>query len=160
MRRRKQDVLLFLVHHRIPTIRTDHKPRRLAGLPDVEEEGYGRPTSAEAARYFNITRDTTVHTWWFNREKIFGDINITKSYPIKWPALEKELVKQFTAARENNKMSQSTGFGVFPSKSGSSYTLAFRNFSSSQTGGFGGLYGARAFYAAESLNWLRNHQKR
>jgi hypothetical protein len=36
-RRRKQDVLLFLVHHRIPTTRTDHKPRRLATLPDVEE---------------------------------------------------------------------------------------------------------------------------
>jgi hypothetical protein len=48
-RRRKQDVLLCLVHHRIPTTRTDYKPRRLATLPYVEE-GYRRPTAAEAAQ--------------------------------------------------------------------------------------------------------------
>jgi hypothetical protein len=98
-------VLLFLVHHRIPITTTDyHKPRRLAGLPDVEETGYRRPTAAEAAPYFNVTRDTTIHTWWSKREKIFGNIKITKSYPLKWPALEKELVKHFNAAKEKKKI--------------------------------------------------------
>jgi hypothetical protein len=62
-RRRKQNVLLFLVHHRIPITTTDyHKPRRLADLPDIKKTGYRRPTAAEAARYFNVTRDTTIHT--------------------------------------------------------------------------------------------------
>jgi hypothetical protein len=85
-----------LVHHRISITRTDHKPRKLATLPDVEE-GYRRPTAAEAAQYFNIASERTVRTWWENRKKIFGDVNITKSYPLKWPALEDELVKHFEA---------------------------------------------------------------
>jgi hypothetical protein len=104
-RRRKQDVLLFLVHHRIPITRTDgYKIRRLDGLPEVEEKGYRRPTAAEAAQYFNITRKTTVQAWWTKREKISGDINVTKSYPLKWPALENELVKHFEVARKKNKI--------------------------------------------------------
>jgi hypothetical protein len=102
-RRRKQDVLLFLVHHRIPTSRTNHKPRKLATLPDPEE-GYRRPTAAEAARYFNIASENTVRSWWREREKIFGKVSITKSYPLKWPALENELVKRFEAARKRNKI--------------------------------------------------------
>jgi histidinol phosphatase-like PHP family hydrolase len=39
-----------------------------------------------------------------NRKKIFGDLNITKSYPLKWPALEDKLVKHFEAARKKNKI--------------------------------------------------------
>jgi hypothetical protein len=136
-------VLLFLVHHRIPIATTDYyKPRRLAVLPDVKETGYRRPTAAEAARYFNVTRDTTIHTWWSKREKIFGNIKITKSYPLKWPALEKELVKHFNAAREKNKTVTVHWFRRYHSKSGNAYTPAFPNYLSFQMGGFRAFYGA------------------
>jgi hypothetical protein len=108
-RRRKQDVLLFLVHYRIPLKKTSlnnyRAPNRvLAGLPEVEEKGYRRLTIEEAAEYFNITNPSSVGTWWATRAIIFGKVNFTKNYPLKWPALEKELIKQFQAARASNKI--------------------------------------------------------
>jgi hypothetical protein len=59
-RRRKQEVLLFLVHHRIPMRTNDTSEylrlyRILYGMPEVEEKGYRRPTTQKAAQYFRIT---------------------------------------------------------------------------------------------------------
>jgi hypothetical protein len=103
--RRKQDVLFFSIHHRIPIITIIKFLRRtLLGMPAVEEKGYRRLTTEEAAQYFNIARSSIIRTWWFKRESIFGDTNITKSYFMKWSALENELVKQFQAAKEKNKI--------------------------------------------------------
>jgi hypothetical protein len=94
-----------LVHHRVPITKLyDYKARRLAGLPMVEEKGYRRPTATEAAQCFNIKSDSTVRIWWAQREQIFGDVSIAKSYPLKWPALEHTLVKRFEAARAKNKI--------------------------------------------------------
>jgi hypothetical protein len=55
----KQEVLLFLVHHRIPLLSNGvdeyNKPTRvLKGLEGPVEEGYRRPTTAEAKDYFLI----------------------------------------------------------------------------------------------------------
>jgi hypothetical protein len=67
-RRRKQEVLLFLLHHRIPMRTNDvngylRPSRVLKGMPEVEEEGYRRPTLLEATEYFRITRESTIHAW-------------------------------------------------------------------------------------------------
>jgi hypothetical protein len=107
-RRRKQEVLLFLVHHRIPLLRNgidgfDRPSRVLSGMPDVEEEGFRRPTTVEASDYFLIRNRSTIRDWWLQRDKIFGG-PIPKPYPSKWPVLEKGLMKHFKAARDNNKI--------------------------------------------------------
>jgi hypothetical protein len=109
-------VLLFLVHYRIPLKKTSLNNYRtpnkmLASLPEVKEEGYRRPTTEEAAEYFNITNPSSVRTWWATRATIFGKVNFTKNYLLKWPALEKELVKQFQAARASNKIVTIHWFG-------------------------------------------------
>jgi hypothetical protein len=58
--RRQQQVLLFLVHHRIPLKRNIYGEyvnvagRTLLGIDPVEEEGYKRPTTEEAQAYFEI----------------------------------------------------------------------------------------------------------
>jgi hypothetical protein len=73
-------------------------------MPDVEEEGDNRPTLLEATEYFRIARESTIHTWWKNRDKIFGKRSVFSAYPPKWPALEKTLVEHFIAARRENKI--------------------------------------------------------
>jgi hypothetical protein len=115
-RRRKQDVLLFLFHHRIPkTLNTSefihrssipaftNSSRILSGLEDSVEDGFRRPTSKEAAVYFQIASEKTVRKWWESRDRIFGS-KIPRSVVPKWPALEEELIKRFTAARNENKI--------------------------------------------------------
>jgi hypothetical protein len=107
-RRTKQEVLLFLVHHRIPLLSNGvdeyNKPTRvLKGLEGPVEEGYRRPTTAEAKDYFLIQAESTIRSWWSAREKIFGG-NMPTAYPPRWPDLEKELVKQFTTARRAHKI--------------------------------------------------------
>jgi hypothetical protein len=66
-RQRKQQVLLFLLHHRIPsngsTIGRPLADKPLANDPPIEP-GYRRPTYSEAADYFRIKRLTTVSYWW------------------------------------------------------------------------------------------------
>jgi hypothetical protein len=80
------------------------KPSRvLAGLEPVTEEGFRRPTTAEAKDYFLIASDKTIRNWWRKREKIFGG-DIPAAYPPRWPRLEKKLVKQFTAAKKSKKI--------------------------------------------------------
>jgi hypothetical protein len=64
-RRRKQEVLLFLVHHRIPIPMNgidsyDKQTRVLENMPEVLEEGYRRPTTAEAQNYFLIGDDSII----------------------------------------------------------------------------------------------------
>jgi hypothetical protein len=61
-RRRKQKVLLFLVHHRIFILMNgidsyDKQTRVLENMPEVLEEGYRRPNTAEAQNYFLIGDD-------------------------------------------------------------------------------------------------------
>jgi hypothetical protein len=107
-RRRKQEVLLFLVHHRIPLSRNgidgfEQPSRVLSIMPAVEEEGFRRPTTLEARDYFLIKNHSIIREWWAKRDKIFGG-PIPKPYPSKWPALETELMKQFKAARGGNKI--------------------------------------------------------
>jgi hypothetical protein len=105
---RKQKVLLFLVYHRIPILMNgfdsyDKQTRVLENTPKVLEKNYRRPTIAEAQNYFLIGDDSIIRRWWETKEKILvGDIFM--AYPPKWPVLEKELVQQFTAARNNNKI--------------------------------------------------------
>jgi hypothetical protein len=52
-RRRKQKVLLFFVHHRIPILINginsyNKQTRVLKNMPEVLEKGYKRPTIAKA----------------------------------------------------------------------------------------------------------------
>jgi hypothetical protein len=76
--RRQQQVLLFLVHHRIPLERNIYGEhvnvpgRKLTGMDPVEEEGYRRPTMEETREYFKIKNKTTISGWWSQREAIFG----------------------------------------------------------------------------------------
>jgi hypothetical protein len=68
--RRQKQVLLFLVHHRIPLERNIYGEyvnvpgRKLTGMDSVEEEGYRRPTMKEAREYFKIKNKTTISGWW------------------------------------------------------------------------------------------------
>jgi hypothetical protein len=99
----------FLAHHRIPMSQNDvneylRPTRVLKGMKSVEEEGYRRPTAAEAAAYFKITSKSTIYNWWDARDKIFPNGDIPTAYPPKWPGIEEELVKQFQAARKENKI--------------------------------------------------------
>lgn len=77
-RRRKQDVLLFLIHHRIPLQRNYYnqpiRPTRgLSGLPGGDvADGLRRPTVQEAADHFQIAGTGTISTWWRQREAILG----------------------------------------------------------------------------------------
>jgi hypothetical protein len=107
-RRRKQEVLLFLVHHRISIPINDinsydKQTRVLEDMPEVLEEGYRRPTTAKAQNYFHIGDNSIIRRWWEAREKIFSS-DVPMAYPPKWPALKRELVRQFTTARNNNKI--------------------------------------------------------
>jgi hypothetical protein len=71
----------------------------LQGLEDPEEDGFRRPTVAEAAAYFQITNPRTINNWWVDRNRIW-DGAMPRSMPPKWPRLEEELLKRFKAARE------------------------------------------------------------
>jgi hypothetical protein len=107
--RRKQEVLLFLLDHRIPMRTNDvneylRPSRILKGMPDFEEEVYRRPKLLEATEYFRIARESTIHTWWKNRHKIFGKRSVFSACSPKWPALEKTLVEHFIAAKRENKI--------------------------------------------------------
>jgi hypothetical protein len=148
-RRRKQEVLLFLVHHRIPLLMNgidgfEQPSRVLLGMEDVKEEGFRRPTTLKAKDYFLIKNVSTKRQWWAQRDKIFGG-PVPKPYPSKWPALEKELVKQFQAARDGHKIVTVHCFGVYRSRSGNGYILTFPGFSSFQMAGFGGFFVIDAF---------------
>jgi hypothetical protein len=100
-RRRKQQVLLFLLHHRI-TINGSKIGKPLSNEPPIEP-GYRRPTLSEAADYFRVKNRTTIGGWWKGREKLLQSYRPKKHTP-KWPQLEEELVRLFTAAREKNKI--------------------------------------------------------
>jgi hypothetical protein len=107
-RRRKQEVLLFLNHHRIHLSKNgidgyEQPSRVLSGMDNVKEEGFRRPTAAEARDYFLIRNASTIQTWWAKRDKIFAG-PMPKPYSLKWPALEKELMKQSGTARDNNRI--------------------------------------------------------
>jgi hypothetical protein len=108
-RRRKQEALLFLVHHRIP-MQVNYtgkylRPSRVSkGMADVKEEVFRRPTTRETAQDFRITNHSTIFEWWTQRDKIFGNKSVVTSCLPKWPALEKTLVEHFTAARAENKI--------------------------------------------------------
>jgi hypothetical protein len=105
-RHRKQQVLLFLLHHRIPssgsTIGRPLADKPLANDPPIEP-GYRMPTYSEAADYFRIKRLTTVSYWWKTRETLLKGC-VTQKHAPKWPQLENELVRLFTATRERNKI--------------------------------------------------------
>jgi hypothetical protein len=68
--RRQQQVLLFLLHHRISLERNIYGEyvnvpgRKLTGMDPVEEEGYRRPTMEETREYFKIKHKTTISGWW------------------------------------------------------------------------------------------------
>jgi hypothetical protein len=95
-RRRKQQVVLFLLHHRIPSDRPK-RGRPIADELPVEELGYRRPTFEEAAEYFKIESPNTVRGWWKARDKLLAGSKPRKHTP-RGPQLEKELVKLFAAA--------------------------------------------------------------
>jgi hypothetical protein len=61
-RRRKQQVLQFLLYHRIP-INGNKIGRPLSDEPPIEEPGYKRSTLSEAADYFRIKSRLTVGNW-------------------------------------------------------------------------------------------------
>jgi hypothetical protein len=95
-------VVLFLLHYRIPS------DRRRRGIPItdeplVEDLGYRRPIFEGATEYFKIKHSNTVRGWWKARDKLLAGNKPRKHTP-KWPQLEKELVKLFTAAREKHKI--------------------------------------------------------
>jgi hypothetical protein len=113
-RSRKKQVLLFLSYHRIPktpryaedgSALPPANPTRVpTGLEEPVEDGFRRPTMAEAAAYFKISGGiTTIQGWWRIRESIWKGA-MPKSMPPKWPRLEKELLKRFIAARGSNKI--------------------------------------------------------
>jgi hypothetical protein len=95
-------VVLFLLHHRIPSDRP-RKGRPIADEPLIEELGYRRPIFEKATEYFKIKHSNTVRGWWKARDKLLAGSK-PKKYTPKWPQLEKELVKLFTAAREKHKI--------------------------------------------------------
>jgi hypothetical protein len=75
--RRKQQVLLFVIHHRIPFKRNIygefiHPNRGLSNIEPVQEEGYRRTTISEATEYFKIQNRSTVSSWWADKELILG----------------------------------------------------------------------------------------
>jgi hypothetical protein len=72
-------------------------------MENVKEEDFRRPTGAEARDYFLIRNVSTIQTWWAKRDKTFGG-PMPKPYTPKWPALEKELMKQFRTVRDNNRI--------------------------------------------------------
>jgi hypothetical protein len=78
--RRQQQVLLFLVHHRIPLERNIYSEyvnvpgRKLTGMDPVEEEDYKRPTTEEARKYFKIK----------NRSRYNKQLVITKKSDFWW----------------------------------------------------------------------------
>jgi hypothetical protein len=105
-RPRKQQVVLFLLHHPIPTNgSTMGRPladESLADEPPIGP-GYRMPTYSEAADYFRIKSFSTVRHWWKIREKLLKSYTLKKHAP-KWPQLEKELMRLFTVARKRNKI--------------------------------------------------------
>jgi hypothetical protein len=74
----------------------------LADEPPIEP-GYRKPIYSEAADYFRIKSFSTIRHWWKTRQKLLKGCTFKKHAP-KWPRLEKELVRLFTAARERNKI--------------------------------------------------------
>ncbi|KAG6252605.1 hypothetical protein E4U23_008646 [Claviceps purpurea] len=88
-RRRKIEVLSFLLHHRI------HDDES----PDSEhyvENGLRRPYIREAAAWFNINR-RTINGWWIKRDS-FVEIREHTFRP--WPNLEERLWAEYIARRE------------------------------------------------------------
>ena len=72
-RQRKIEVVLFLMHHFIPTkplLDPNHqKPRIRSGDLPPPLEGFRRPTYDEGQEYWKIPR-TTIIRWWGNRDSI------------------------------------------------------------------------------------------
>jgi hypothetical protein len=101
-RRCKQQVLQFLLYHRIP-INGNKVGRPLSDEPLIEEPGYKKPIFSEAADYFRIKSRLTVGNWWRQKNELLKGYKPKKHTP-KWPHLEKELVRLFTIARKRNKI--------------------------------------------------------
>jgi hypothetical protein len=109
----KKQVLLFLCYHRIPKdlsysesrpgLAQRNPTKVLSGFENPQEDGFRRPTAAEAAAYFKINNTNVIYDWWKNKEKILGGA-MPKAMPPKWPRLEEELLKRFKAARDSNKI--------------------------------------------------------
>jgi hypothetical protein len=97
-----------VIHHRIPLKRNIygefiHPNRGLSNIEPFQKEGYRRPTLSEATEYFKIQNRSIVSSWWADKKLILGG-GILKAHPPKWPALEDELLKLFTAARADGKI--------------------------------------------------------
>ncbi|KAG6120202.1 hypothetical protein E4U13_006823 [Claviceps humidiphila] len=86
-RRRKIEVLLFLLHHRI---HDDEAPES----EHYVELGLRRPYIREAAAWFNINR-RTINGWW-NKRDSFVEIQQNTFRP-HWPESEKRIRTEFIA---------------------------------------------------------------
>ncbi|KAG6163105.1 hypothetical protein E4U51_005934 [Claviceps purpurea] len=88
--RRKIEVLLWLLHHRI----TDPEAHN---TEHYVQDGLRRPYLREASQWFQIP-ERTINHWWTNRDS-FEEIRTNSPRPY-WPELEERLWADFTARRE------------------------------------------------------------
>ena len=95
-RERKIEVLLFLIHHRVPPSQNSRSTE------------YRRPTNAEAASYWKIP-ENTIQEWWKKQDEILGmksdsRRNTVMTWRCAWPEMEEELFQTFIAQREAGRL--------------------------------------------------------
>ncbi|RPA97235.1 hypothetical protein L873DRAFT_1691456 [Choiromyces venosus 120613-1] len=92
-KRRKLEVILFLMHHRVPTT--------------PEEIQYRRPTQKETSKFWKIP-ETTIQPWWSTQETIVNQKGTGRQQSAKWicqwPEMEKELFEIFLEERNKGRL--------------------------------------------------------
>ena len=90
---RKLEVILFLMHHRVPMT--------------PEEVQYRRPTQKEASEFWKIP-ETTIQQWWSSRDVIVNQKGTGRgqsaNWICRWPEMEKELFEMFLDERKKGRL--------------------------------------------------------
>ncbi|KAM5380051.1 hypothetical protein ACJZ2D_003698 [Fusarium nematophilum] len=93
-RRKKEEVIIWLTHHRVEGQNGVFKP----------------PSLRDAADHFKISH-TTIAGWWRHRDDILPHRQ-TRQYSPYWPKLEEELYSEFQGARKRRKVVTTSWFRI------------------------------------------------
>ena len=99
--RKRVEVLLFLLKHRVPGTLGENGGIVRKDLPSLTN-GYRPPTFFEASQFFKIP-ERTIKNWWKSRDKVVTKED-SRAYTPRWPDLEDQLYQNFLARRKENRV--------------------------------------------------------
>lgn len=99
--KKRVEVLLFLLNHRIPGTTGGRGGHYRQDLPP-SQDGFRPPTLFEASQFFKIP-EATIRTWWKKRDQLVRKEDQRRYHP-RWPELEDKLYTCFLTRRTENRI--------------------------------------------------------